>query len=41
VQSQDKILKLKKLEFLVRTGAQTSDGFEAAPPGVRSHVAGV
>jgi hypothetical protein len=29
------------LEFLVRPGPEASDGFEAAPPGVRPHVAGV
>jgi len=29
------------LEFLVRSGAEASDGFGAAPPGVRPHVAGV
>ena len=29
------------LEFLVRTGAEASGGFEAVPPGVRPHVAGV
>jgi hypothetical protein len=30
-----------KLEFLVRTGPEVSSGFEAVPPGGRSHVAGV
>jgi hypothetical protein len=29
------------LEFLVRTGSEVSGEFDAAPPGVRPHVAGV
>ena len=39
---QIRLCHLKEsLGFLVRTDAEASGGFEAAPPGVRPHVAGV